>query len=348
MTTSVGRVAARLVRPLVLVARKHGLDAASLCEEAGVDLATLEDPEGRVPYLGLRTLTEVVAREVRSPALGLELARVSEPYSAQDPMSMVMLASRTVREGYSRVLRYQRLWDDQNPFTLEPCEGGARLGFKPPEISWPLLRVNMEWMAGSALLTVRALTGKPLSPSWVHFQHEAPPDLSVYEDFFGAPVTFGAPSMEIAFPDSVLDQPLTEANAILLSFFEKNAEVKAAQLPTVHLLSAQVQAVLRGALGGGDYSLKAVAAKLRMSPRTLQRRLKEEGTHHEQLLEELRRELAGTYLGKRLDIAEVSYLLGYANPTAFHRAFKRWMGESPEAYRARLVSRTPLQGKDRR
>lgn len=81
--------------------------------------------------------------------------------------------------------------------------------------------------------------------------------------------------------------------------------------------------------------MAAVAAKLHMSPRTLQRRLKEEGTSHEELLEGLRHTLAKLYLDKHLGIAEVSYLLGYANPTAFHRAFKRWTGHSPEQHRGK-------------
>lgn len=318
------------------LARKHGLDARALCEEAGLDLATLHDPEARIPSPGLGVLTGVLAGRLDCPALGLELARLTE-LDPSDAVSRVLMASRTLREGYSRAFRYQRLWVGNEPFSLEPCEGGARLVFQTTSPALPSLRVNTEWVLGLALESMRALTGEPLTPLWVHFQHEAPPDPSVYEDFFGIPVTFGAARAELAVADSVLDHPLDHAHAMLMSFLEKNAETKVAQLPSPHVLSEQVRAVLRSALSGGDSSLKAVAARLHLSPRTLQRRLKEEGTHHEQVLEELRRELAAVYLGRRMDIAEVSFLLGYANPTAFHRAFKRWMGESPEQYRARQL-----------
>ncbi|MCY1075068.1 AraC family transcriptional regulator [Archangium lansingense] len=340
MTQPSIQISARLALPQLVLARRRGLDETALCQEAGLDCSLLREPEARIPLSSFEALMEALASRVKEPTLGLELARefTLEAYGVS---GLVLMASPTLREGFERAFRYQRLWEDFERLTLEPCEGGGSIRFLSHEPRRPIHRVLAECILAELLLTTRALTTMPVRPLWVHFEHEPPPDSSAHEDFFGIPVSFGASTTEIAFSNATLDLPLTHANALFLSFFEQQAKAKVEQLPSTSQLSEQVRTVLRGALGGGDSSLVAVAAKLHMSPRSLQRRLKEEGTRYEALLDGLRRELAKVYLDKRLSIAEVSYLLGYANPTVFHRAFKRWTGQSPEHYRARSAGARP-------
>lgn len=333
MTAPPGHISARLLVQFVELARRHGLDVTALCEQAGLELATLYEPEARIPYASLITLTEALASRVRNPALGLELAQLYEPGS-YDVVGLVMMASPTLREGFERAFRYQRVWEDSKRFALEPCEGGGKVVLSRPEPWLPVHRILLECILAEVLQWTRSLTHTPVKPLWVHFWHEPPRDTSAYEAFFGVPVSFGASATEIAFSDATLDLPLTHANALFLSFFEERAQVKVAQLAPTSSLLEQVRTVLRGALAGGDYSLAAVATTLHMSPRTLQRRLKEEGSSHEALLDGLRHDLARVCLEKRLSISEISFLLGYSNPTTFHRAFKRWTGSSPEHYRA--------------
>ncbi|WP_257458850.1 AraC family transcriptional regulator [Archangium lipolyticum] len=332
------QISARLALPQLALARRRGLDESSLCQDAGLDPAVLRDPEARIPLSAFERLMEALASRVKEPTLGLELARefTLEAYGVG---GLVLMASPTLREGFERAFRYQRLWEDFERLALEPCEGGGRLRFLSHEPRRPVHWLLAECILAELLLATRALTATPVVPLWVHFEHEPPSDTSAHEAFFGTPVFFGAPTTEIAFSNATLDLPLTHANALFLSFFEQQAKVKVEQLPSTSLLSEQVRTALRGALGGGDYSLVAVAAKLHMSPRTLQRRLREEGISHEVLLDGLRQELARVYLEKRLSISEISFLLGYSNPTAFHRAFKRWTGSSPEYYRARSGAR---------
>jgi AraC-like DNA-binding protein len=334
MTALPGHISARLLVQFVELARRHELDVASLCAEAGLELATLDEPEARVPYASMIALTEALASRVPNPALGLELAQLYDSGS-YDVVGLVMMASPTLREGLERAFRFQRVWEDSKRFAFEPCEGGGKVVLSRPEPWLPVFRILLECILAEVLQWTRALTHTPVKPLWVHFWHEPPRDTSPYEAFFGAPVSFDASETEIAFSEATLDQPLTHANALFLSFFEQQAQARVARLAPTNSLSEQVRTVLRGALGGGDYSLAAVAAKLHMSPRTLQRRLREEGSSHEALLDGLRHDLARVCLEKRLSIAETSFLLGYSNPTTFHRAFKRWTGSSPEHYRAR-------------
>jgi AraC-like DNA-binding protein len=96
----------------------------------------------------------------------------------------------------------------------------------------------------------------------------------------------------------------------------------------------RVERLIADRLPDGGATLRASAAALGMSERTLQRRLHAEGTTFEDLVDGVRRARALAYLDAQLPIAEVAYLLGYAEPSVFHRAFKRWTGRSPEVWRS--------------
>ena len=124
------------------------------------------------------------------------------------------------------------------------------------------------------------------------------------------------------------------ADAELSAILARHAQHLLEQLPPVNDFVAHVRRLVAEELAGGDPSAEHIAARLHMSARTLRRRLQEHGARHKLLLDELRRELAIRYLSEeRLEIAEVAFLLGFSEASAFHRAFKRWTGRTPSDYR---------------
>jgi AraC-like DNA-binding protein len=113
-------------------------------------------------------------------------------------------------------------------------------------------------------------------------------------------------------------------------------------MPTSGDARDEVRSVLSSQLTAGDLRIDVVARRLATTPRTLQRRLSRAGTSFEVLCDDARKEAAQTYLADTtLSIAEVTYLLGYSEPTAFHRAFRRWHGTTPHAFRTRMASASP-------
>lgn len=140
-----------------------------------------------------------------------------------------------------------------------------------------------------------------------------------------------------------MNLPLKRRDPVLRRWLERQAADVLAHLPADGDVRDQVRSVLSSLLTVGDVRIDTVARRLATTPRTLQRRLSRAGTSFDTLCDEVRKRAAQNYLAdSTLTIAEVTYLLGYSEPTAFHRAFKRWHGTTPSAFRARMTSSTHL------
>jgi AraC-like DNA-binding protein len=133
----------------------------------------------------------------------------------------------------------------------------------------------------------------------------------------------------------LLDRPVPTADPGLSRIVTAHAEqLLAALAPAADMLTARVRRQLAEGMANGPMTLTQVARRLHLSERSLQRRLEAEGTRFAQLVDEVRRELALRYIAdERLALGEVAYLLGFAEPSPFHRAFKRWTGTTPLAAR---------------
>ena len=314
------------------MAGQLGLPVEAVCREVGLRLEDLDDPELRVPYAVLDAMLERMVALSGDDNLGLHLARM-EMTDLDDPATFVVLTSATLRDSMERGFRYQRVWGDGERFRLEETGRGVRMRFTPVGAWRPAHRHHVEVALAQFVLGVRFLTGEDVRPLRVRFVHPAPKDLREHEALFGCPLEFGAPASDIEFSHEDALRPFIHADALLNTMFERQARSALERLPQPTTVSERVREEVRRTLSGGDFSFAAVARALRQPPRTLQRRLAEEGQSYAGIVEALRRELAESYLRRRMSIAEVSFLLGYAEPAAFHRAFKRWWGTSPESFR---------------
>jgi AraC-like DNA-binding protein len=312
--------------------RLPSLHSERLLREFGLSPAELEDPEGRIPYATLDALLERAVELSGDDNLGLHMASlpVVDP---DDVGSAVIATAPNLAESLERGVRYQRVWGDGERLKLEHTERGVRMRLTPVGAWRPAHRHQAEMAMAQFVHGARLLTGAPVTPLCVRFVHPEPADTREHRERYGCPILFQAPANDIEFSHEDAARPLVHADALVHSIFERQVQRVLSTLPQEPGVSAQVRAWLQRSLGGGDYSFAAVARALHMPERTLQRRLAAEGQSYAKLLEELRRERAADFLQRRVSIAEVSFLLGYSDPSVFHRAFKRWWGVSPESFR---------------
>lgn len=337
MPTLEPRLGIRAIRPLVSGLRAMGHDPSALLSAAGIDAGPLADPDARVPMSAGVRLLEGAAAALGDDAVGLHLAERADPASF-DVTFYAMTSSATLGEGFERVARFQRLIHDTSRVALDVADGRAFLRHALPG-GHAAPRSSAEFILAAWVRIGRMAVGRDWSPMEIRFAHDEPASTSEHERLFRGPLRFRAGENALVLDASLLDAPCVGANPGLLAVLESHAVDRLRRLPETPALADRVRELLADDLAGGGPSAARVAARLKMSLRTLDRGLAAEGTSFRRLLEQLRHEWAAQALAdSRLAIGEVAFLLGFGDLSAFHRAFKRWTGETPVQYRRRLAS----------
>ena len=324
----------RALRPVVAGLRALGHDADAIVAAAGLDASALDDLEGRVPHGVAMRLWSCAVAVTGDDDLGLHVAEAA-PIQAFDVHAYAMLSSPTLRDAFERAGRYQRLIHDTTGYALESEPGGERAILRHALPGGrPVSRHPAELLAALWLRFGRLVTGDDWSPLEVRFAHRRPAGRHDHDRIFRAPVRFGAGENAMVIARAVLDARNARSDLGLLDVLDRYAAGLLAGRPRVNTVSERVRVHLDGELSGGAPSAEACARALGMSVRTLRRALRAEGTAFTELLEQARRERAARLLaGDRASIAEVAFLLGFSELSAFYRAFRRWTGMTPAQFR---------------
>lgn len=242
------------------------------------------------------------------------------------------LACSTLAEALQRLERHHRAIYDVNLAQVRPCAEGLC-------IEWGVARGRpgalVDETAIAALIQLtREFTGRPVRALAVDFVNPRPADVRPYEDFFGGPVRFGQPSTRVVLAARDLALPLRGADAALLALLDAQAERLLQEVAAVTGPLAVWRQALVGLIRSGRTQLADLADNLQMSPRSLQRRLAEQGISFQALLGQTRQQLAEAYLrDASVELAEVALLLGYSEQSASTRAFRQWTGQAPLQWR---------------
>jgi AraC-like DNA-binding protein len=303
----------------------------------GLSELALSDPEARISMSEVVQLVERARALTAEPGIGF-LFGMQMRISAHGYLGFAAMSARNVREALELATRFAptrttaiglRLHVDGDLASVV-IEEQADLGSARDVVIFALL-VGI-WQIGNAV-TGRELTGtaEVALPRPGYYDRFAP--------FF--PVRFDQPAHQLLFPSKVLDMPLTMADAVASRLAREQCQRALDALALGGNISRRVR-VLMSKKDGGFRSLEEVAGELGLSPRTLKRRLAEERTAFSDLLEEERRERALLLLRSGdLSIERVAERVGYSDVANFNRAFRRWTGKTPAAYRRSPLSLLP-------
>jgi AraC-like DNA-binding protein len=309
-----------------------GQDAKPLFLQAGLDMAALDDPNARYPVEATTRLWRLAVETTGNPAFGLVVASHVTPTTFH-ALGYSLVASATLKDAFERLLRYFRIVTD-----------AAELGFRRAGEEYHfIIRIDpagpqpapeaIDAFMSVNLRMCRALYRREFAPLRVTLCRPAPPDPSAFARVFRAPLAFGADENLMAFERAAFEQPLEGANPELA---RHNDEIVVRYLAHYERsnLTHRVHAVLVEMLSLGEPTQEKVAERLHMSLRNLQRRLAAENTSYKQILNDTRRDLALSYMqDPKYTISEITYLLGFSDTSSFTRAFRRWTGQAPTAYR---------------
>jgi AraC-like DNA-binding protein len=289
------------------------------------------DPGCRIPTSVANELAASQVAATGDPDLGLKAARAM-PLGRAGALDYAIHSAPTVRESAAVADRYIRAYSDVLNVRLDRDSSRAVMKL---EMSVPVPRSILDFtMSAWYANHIRApLAGAPGLECW--FSHAMPTNTGEYERAFeGAGLRFGAPCYGFAFHQEYLEAPLPCADASLHALLCEHVHLTLSQLIQQPTLSGRVREIASRELLEGDPTVFTVAHELRMSARTLARRLEREGTTFSALLDSLRQELALRYVTRHeLAFTEIAFRLGFSHVEAFYRAFRRWTGQTPLTYR---------------
>ena len=248
------------------------------------------------------------------------------------------MSSTDLKTGLARLIRYNGIVSGASTISFEPAKAGtwARVELFGHESPTP--RQRYDYMVLVLLTYCRWMLGRPIKPLAVAFMHPAPISLAAYDKAFGAPLRFGAEFSGLLISGQDLASKLPTAAPELADVHDRMAWDALRKLEQAETSRRAREAVARH-LPDGAPSRSTIAAALKMSDHTFQRRLTSEGTSFSKLVDETRRELVQHHLANtRLSSSEIAYLLGYSDQSTCFRATHRWFGESPGDYRARVTA----------
>lgn len=319
-----------------------GVDPSALRAAAGVRETQLADPESRVPWHAFLSMIQAAERLACDPLIALR-AGVSRP-----PRGVLVYQSRaqgTLREALAELERNAALAADPVHLEVreEPRTAWLRLGVDEPDVD--AARPAREYLAGFMVRFLAEVLGS-FRPRQVGFPHAQRGPPSEYERLLGSPVRFRQSDCAIGFARDLLDEPLPVANPVVARLLAEKIELSRARRGAGELRASTALALERLLRENQSIGREAVARRLGLSVRTLQRRLGVERTTFRAVSDDVRRQAATTLLAiPELSLVAVAQRLRFKDEDAFAKAWKRWTGTTPTAHRrARRSESAPSPG----
>jgi AraC-like DNA-binding protein len=340
-------VSAGYPKALLDFAVSRGADRQMLIERSHICLDDLKDQDNRIPLTNYLALLKAGIELCNEPALSLLFG---EAVKIQDIsiVGMIGVAFDNVESGRQLVNRYTPLALDADDGTAEPIQFVRENGDVWMKFTGDVYADNpllIESGLARAVCGARAMQQSIPGfahlqfPKAIRFTYKEPSYRAEYDRIFGVPLFFESHMNGFLVDEAFLSLKLPRTNPYLSEILSARADELLKNLETSKTTRGRVENLLFPILHTGEASMDALAVKLSLSRQTLFRKLKEEGTTFEKVLDELRHKLALHYLnGKKVPVNETAYLLGFSEPAAFSRAFKRWTGSSPRTYLSRPQS----------
>jgi AraC-like DNA-binding protein len=328
------RVGGLVVIPDLL--REMGGDPTVILPRAGLETSALDHVENRIPYASMGRLFHESALATGCPHFGfLTYQRVRLSHLGLP--GELMRYSATLRAGLQAFVSYQHLNNQGMATFLLEDRAIASLGCAVFQKDAEFVDQIYDAFLAVACNVMRELWGSRWAPEEVQFSRTKPVDVGVYRRFFRALCRFDRERTAIFFPSTLLNEPMPEANPERLKTLEQQVLI----VGKGELLY-RLRRALRILLLSGRSSAQEVAALLYLHRRTLNRRLHDQGTNFQYILDEIRFEAACQLLDNtQLSLTDIAASLGYSESSAFTRAFRRWCGKAPSR-RRRTESRRRL------
>ncbi len=308
----------------------------ALFESAGIDAASVINPDRRIPMDNMQTLWRLAEEATGDDCFGLVAADELQPATLQG-LGFAILASSSLYDVLTRLVRFAHIYSTGLDLELVDDGEWVDIEFRYAPDTNPCW-ASQDFSMGICNVLCRLTLGEYVSPFRIECRRPAPLDNNRYVAMMGASVEFNSERNRVRYVRSDIIEQLASANPELAQVNDEQAENYLASFTSVSTRRAVVAHIIER-LQDGPPAQKDIAEALHMSNRTLQRKLREEDSSFLDLLQDTRLSLAKKYLSQpQRSILEIAYMLGFSEPSTFSRAFKRWTGLAPVDYRASALA----------
>jgi AraC-like DNA-binding protein len=313
------------------VLRSLGADPEKVLAEIGVDLKLFDNPDNRISYPARGRLMAHCAKRTACPHFGLLVGQRAGLLSL-GLVGLLAKYSPDVGTALDSLVRYLHLHVRGAVTTLAVSSDQAVLEYQIYQLNAPGSDQVGAGAVAVAFNIVGDLCGRDWAPIEVRFAHRKPENLRPFHQFFQAPLRFDCGQYAVVFPASWLNRRLPDTNPELLLLLQQ--EISKFEVQEENSFLEQVRSLLRTTVLTGHSSADETAELLSMHRRTLNRNLNVLGTNFQQVVDEIRFEIARQLLeDSAMEVIQIASYLGYSNASAFTRAFKRWSSTTPARWR---------------
>lgn len=312
----------------------EGLDVQALASGAGLDMAELDNPHMRCPTEKVNRLWDLAVQSSCNATIGIAERR-SSLLANFDVVGYAMMSCPDLLASLECLIRYLRVVSEAATLVLQEDGDGYSIELTLFGGDNVVPRQRCEFNLLTLLSFLRWIAGRRFSPLLVEFSYPEPGDPQLYADAFQGPVRFDAAANRMVLSAADLRLPLPTHNPVLQKCLAQFAGQCLSRLDNKKISRMAGELIARNLLGW-EPRRQEIARSLSLGDRTLRRRLEEEGTSFQKILDDTRRELAQQYFAqRRYSVGEIAYMLGFADQGTLFRACRRWFDVSPKQYQAR-------------
>ncbi len=323
---------ATFILPVAQALRLQGVDAMEVIEAVGIDPAGVINPDRRISVTSMQALLRACVEQTEDEAFGLLAAEQLQPQVLHG-LGLAWLASDTVYDGLKRTVRFGKLMATAVDLRLEEEEDYVHLTIGGTIEVDDFVHAGRDFAVGMITRMCRLTLGEFLAPVRIEMERPTPQKPERWEYLLSSRVLFDCETTRITWSRADIMEPLATGDPLLARVNDEQTENYLNSFLS-QSTSREVVGKIVEKLPDGPPNQQQIADAMHVSNRTLQRKLKEEGTSFMDLLQDTRLQLARKYLNHpSRSVVETAYLLGFSEPSTFSRAFKRWTGLAPADYR---------------
>ena len=333
-----GQITTLFVRKVLGIA-DNKIDKDEILLSMGIDPESPVDPKLMIPadeyYAFLEKLASLDSEAVTLPLRAGASMRCDD-YGA---FGLAFKSATNLRRSYGRAERYARVLTSVSTYEVEPSDKGAYMHLHRDGERHLGMRLSNEATIASIASISREVSTESFEPLEVYFKHRAPKTTAKHEAYFNCPVYFDADRDALLLSNETLASRNKLGDRTISEFFDNHLKAEVSTISENKSLDEMVRDQVSRSLSEGVPIISEVAGQLGMSGRSLQRRLSDKGLTYRGLVDKSRRLLAERLLHEtEYSLAEVAFMTGFSEQSAFTRAFKRWAGETPRSYRIASLS----------